>query len=294
MTSHSPGDVLPTDYKDLVALVQGMAERARSRPRSPDLIAKAAVVQLPLWGEEIRCAPNEVLRSALFNAKNRNQPRRYFKNEVIGIIGQSASISYTGEELRQNDESVWLQLIHLAKSVPLGQPVEFTAYSLVQALRLTKSKPNARHIERLCESLRRMQATSLTVYSKRLTRGVSLSMIPKFEWQDEVTGARLPKWRVFIAPELVELFGDVHFTHLQWAQRLALPSGLATWMHGYLASHRKPLPVKLSTLQRGSGCVTETPRKFKQLASIALSELKRVGFLLSSEVRGELIHVERA
>ncbi len=237
--------------------------------------------------------PNEILRSALFNARNRNQPRRYFKNEAIAIIDQSARITFTGEELRQNDESVWLQLIHLAKEVPIGSPVEFTAYSMVQALRVTKSKPNPGHIERLCESLRRMQATSLAIHSKRLARGVSLSMIPKFEWQDETTGARLAKWRVFVAPEMVELFGDVHFTHLQWEQRLALPSGLATWMHGYLASHRAPVPIKLNTLQRGCGCNTVKPRKFKQLVSIALSELQRVGFLRNGAIRGELIHVER-
>jgi hypothetical protein len=292
MSFRSIGDVLPAHGGDLLALVQGMAERAKSRPRQPEA-AGQVVLQLPLWGDEIRCMPNEILRSALFNAKNRNQSRRYFKNEEIAVIGQSVRITFTGEELRQNDESVWLQLIHLAKSVPVGRPVEFTAYSMVQALRLTKSKPNPSHVVRLCESLRRMQATSLSVYSKRLGRGVSLSMIPKFEWQDEATGSRLPKWRVCVAPELVELFGDVHFTHMQWAQRLALPSGLATWMHGYLASHRDPMPIKLSTLHKGAGCTTDTPRKFKQLATTALGELERVGFLKNWKIRGELVHVER-
>jgi len=271
-----------------------MAERAKSKPRAPDAPKLPTAVQLPLWSDAIRCMPNEILRSALFNARNRNQPRRYFKNETIAIIDQSARISFTGEELRQTDESVWLQLIHFAKEVPIGHPVEFTAYSMVQALRLTKSKPNPRHTERLCESLRRMQATSLTIHSKRLGRSVSLSMIPKFEWQDEVSGTRLPKWRVFIAPEMVELFGDVHFTHLEWTQRLALPCGLSTWLHGYLASHRAPLPIKLSTLQKGCGCTTETSRKFKQLVSNAISELERVGFLKHGEIRGELVCVERS
>lgn len=283
------GDIVPTGRKDLIALVQGMAERAKSNPRK----AEPVVLRLPSWGEDIRCMPNEILRSALFNAKNRNQSRRYLKNEDIAVIGQSARVTYTGEELRQNDESVWLQMIHLAKKVPIGSPVEFTAYRMVQALRNTKSKPNPDHVKRLIESLRRMQATSLSIYSNRLGHGVSLSMIPKFEWQDEATGCRLRKWRVWVAPELVELFGGVHFTHLQWAQRLALPCGLATWMHGYLASHKEPMPVKLSTLQKGAGCTTDTPRKFKQLATTALVELEQVGFLRSWEIRGELVQVKR-
>lgn len=292
MSLRSLSDILPNGRTDLLTLVENMAERAKNNPRKLDSSQKL-ILQMPLWPDEIRCMPNEILRSALFNAKNRNQARRYFKNEEIAVIGQSVRITYTGEELRQNDESVWLQLIHLAKSVAIGSPVEFTAYSMVQALRLTNSKPNPNHVTRLCDSLRRMQATSLSVYSKRLGRGISLSMIPKFEWQDESTGCRLPKWRVCVAPELVELFGDVHFTHLQWAQRLALPSGLATWMHGYLASHRDPLPIKLSTLHKGAGCTTDTQRKFKQLVTAALVELERVGFLKSWEIRGELVRVER-
>lgn len=293
MSFRSQGVTLPSSRTDLVAYVQGMAERNIGKARPLEAPKPPFAVQLPPWGDEIRCMPNEILRSALFNARNRNQPRRYFKNETIAIIDQSARISFTGEELRQNDELVWLQLIHLAKEVPTGSPVEFTPYSMVQSLRLTKSKPNSGHTERVWESLRRMQATSLAIHSKRLARGVSLSMIPKFEWQEEATGARLTKWRVFIAPEMVELFGDVHFTHLQWKQRLDLPSGVATWLHGYLASHREPMPVKLSTLQKGCGCTTETPRKFKQLILTALSELERVGFLKHYEIRCELVHVVR-
>lgn len=295
MTFRSVGDALPSSRNELIALLHDVAERAKgkSKPQAVEVPKQAIAVQLPLWGDEIRCMPNEILRSALFNARNRNQSRRYFRNEAIEIIDQSARISFTGEELRQSDESVWLQLIHLAKEVPIGSPVEFTAYSMVQSLRLAKSKPNPGHVERLCESLRRMQATSLVVHSNRLGRGVSLSMIPKFEWQDEATGARLSKWRVYVAPEMIELFGGVYYTRLQWAQRLALPSGVATWLHGYLASHRKPVPVKLSTLQRGCGCSTETPRKFKQLVSNALAELVFVGFLKRGEIRGDLVHAER-
>ena len=295
MTFRSIREVMAPASNDLLKYVEDVAARAKARPRQAELPSPMLARQLPLWADEIRCMPNEILRSALFNARNRNQARRYFKNESIAITDQFARITFTGEELRQNDELVWLQLIHLAKGLPAGAPIEFTGYSMIKALRLTKGKPNAGHTERLLESLQRMQATALSIYSKRLAHGVSLSMIPRFEWQDESTGKRLPKWRVFIAPELVDLFGSVHFTYLLWEQRLALPSGLATWLHGYYASHRKPVPIKLSTLQRGCGCGTGSPRKFKQLAMAALVELERVGFLKKgSVIQGELVVVARA
>jgi hypothetical protein len=279
---------------NLLTLVQGMEERARRKPRLIEPICESSLVQLPLWREELRCMPNEILRSALFNARNRNQRRVFFKNQTIGVIGQSVRIMYTGEELRQNDESVWLQLLHLAKDVPLGTAVEFTPYSMVMALRLANSKPNAGHVNRLFESLSRMQATSLAVHSKRLAHGVSMSMIPKFEWYDDATGTRLHRWRANIAPEVMELFGDRNFTNLEWKQRLALPSGLATWLHGYFGSHKEPFPLKLSTLQIGCGCATDNARKFKQLVAAALDELKSVGFLKSGAICGDLIRVERS
>jgi len=38
-------------------------------------------LQLPVWADSLRVLPNEVVRSALFNVGNRNQPRRNLENE---------------------------------------------------------------------------------------------------------------------------------------------------------------------------------------------------------------------
>lgn len=272
--------------------------QAKSREREKDRQANAekgngtavaAVVQLPLWAEALRCLPNELLRSALFNAKNRKQPRAFLKKQDIAVLFEGR-MTYQGEELRQDDETVWLQLIHLAKEQPLGSVVEFTPYSFCKAIGWSICKGS---YERLRECLDRMQSTALAVYSKRLKRGVSLSMLPAFEWQDEHKNT-LKKYRVQVAPQLVELFGDVQYTQVEWAQRLALPVGIATWLHGYYASHRDPYPVKLNTLKKGAGITTERPAKVRELIEKALAELVNVGFLESWEIVGELVHVKRA
>jgi hypothetical protein len=246
-------------------------------------------VQLPLWPDAVRRLPNELLRSALFNARNRKQPRAYLKQHDIAVLFDG-HITYQGEELRQDDETVWLQLIHLAREKPLGQVVEFTPYSFCRSVDWPICKAS---YERLRECLNRMQSTALAVYSKRLKRGVSLSMLPAFEWQDEYQQT-LKKYRVQVAPQLVELFGDVHYTQVEWSQRLALPVGIATWLHGYYASHREPYPVRLLTIRRGSGITTERPAKLRELIEKALIELVNVGFLSSWEIVGELVHVRRA
>jgi hypothetical protein len=248
------------------------------------------VSQLPLWPDVMRSLPNEILRSALFNARNRKNPRAMMKSEPIAIIGDGR-ITYRGEELRQDDETVWLQLVHLARQHVAGQLVEFTAYSFCKDIGWTIGK---RSYDRLKESFRRMQATGLDVYSKRLDRGVSLSMIPFFEYEDSETQKSLPRWRVRIAPELVDLFGNDHYTRIEWEQRLQLPDGLATWLHGYLASHRVPHPIKIDTIAYGSGMNTVEKTELRRLIKRALTNLVDCGFLLSFDVTGDLVTVKRS
>ena len=248
------------------------------------------ISQLPLWPEVMRSLPNEILRSALFNARNRKNPRSMMKSEPVAVIGEGR-ISYRGEELRQDDETVWLQLVHLARQHVAGQLVEFTAYSFCKDIDWSINKKS---YDRLKECLRRMQATGLDVYSKRLERGVSLSMIPFFEYEDSETRKTLPRWRVRIAPELVELFGDNYFTRIEWAQRLQLPDGLATWLHGYLATHRVPHPIKIETIARGAG-LTETDKpELRRLVKRALTNLVNCGFLTEFDVHNDLVTVKRA
>lgn len=265
------------------------ARRQQIKPLSLAVVLPSTVVQLPLWADALRCLPNEIVRSALFNARNRKQARAYLKQSEIAVIGEGR-ITFTGEELRQDDETVWLQLIHMAKEQPLGHTVEFTPYSLCKAIRWTIDGSS---YVRLRGCLDRMQATSLAVVSKRLKEGVSLSMIPIFKWKDNETGRALRLYRVQVAPQLVELFGDVHYTYLEWEQRLALPVGIATWLHGYLASHRQPYPIKIDTIKSGAGMTTERAAKVRELVEKALHELVNVGFLVSWEIVGELIHVKR-
>lgn len=287
----------PTAEKpnDVLALIHDLEVRGRVRAKTCERSKEskteiaARVAQLPLWSETLRCLPNELLRSSLFAAKNRNQPRTYLKKQDIAVLFEGR-ITYQGVELRQDDETVWLQLIHLAKEQPLGSVVEFTPYSFCKAVRWPICKGSYTHLR---ECLDRMQATALAIYSKRLQEGVSLSMIPVFAWQDE-NKKTLKKYRVQVAPQLLELFGTDHYTRVEWEQRLALPVGIATWLHGYYASHREPYPLRLDTIRKGAGITTERPAKIRELIRTALAELVNVGFLQSWEIVGKLVRVKRA
>lgn len=245
--------------------------------------------QLPLWPADFRCAPNEFLRSALFNARNRNQPRRYLRQETLAMIGKGR-ITFTGEELRQDDATVWLQLVQMASATPLGHVVEFTPYSFCKAVGWM---PTGNAYVHLRKCLTRLQATALAFYAERTQHTLSLSMIPIFCWQDERTGNPLPRYQVKLASQLAALFAGNHYTYLLWAQRRQLPEGLSTWLHGYLASHKQPFPLALSDIQRAADLTIARPDNLRTVVVRALDSLVDVGFLSSWEIDGEHVKVIR-
>jgi hypothetical protein len=142
-------------------------KRLSLKEQAKDVHQEARQEFLPFWPDEMRCLPNEILRSALFTAKNRNLIRENLENTTVNMIS-GGKITYTGKELRQDDETVWLQLTHLAKEQPVGAFVEFTPYAFCKAIHWSLT---GQSYTRLKNALTRMQATALAVYSKRLKKG---------------------------------------------------------------------------------------------------------------------------
>jgi hypothetical protein len=87
-------------------------------------------------------------------------------------------ILFTGKELRQDDETVWLRLIHLARENGLSKPFQFTPYSFCKAINWPI---NGQSFDRLDKCMTRLQTTSLKIASQRLGDEVSLSMLPGFK-----------------------------------------------------------------------------------------------------------------
>ena len=263
--------------------------------------------QLTLWVDAVRGAPNEIVRSALFSAKNRKQERGNLKSAVVAVVGEG-QIVYTGEELRQDDETVWLQLIHLARQNGLATPFQFTPYGFCKSIGWSVT---GQSYDRLDKCMTRLQATSLKISSERLGDEISLSMLPGYQAKRRKDGDG-GLWTVRMHDELVFLFSEFQYTRVEWQRRLLLPEGLATWLHAYYASHREPYPVKVETLAVGAGLMsdlktdpeTDDPasiarykerlRDVKKLVVKALEALKATGFLADFEVtRKGLVIVRR-
>lgn len=239
---------------------------------------------LPLWSEEKRAAPNEIVRSALFNARNKNLKREYLKKVEIAIIGDG-SIKYTGEELRQDDETVWLQILHLAREYPLEDIIEFSAYSMLKSLGWPTT---VFYYKKLEDSLNRMSATNLVIESERLGKACGVSIIRKYEKSDNGNF-----WRVWIEKEMKCLFDGNFYTITEWKQRLKLPVGIATWLHAYLASHKRPFAIKIDTIIVAAGLTVKQKFHATALIKTGLNELVKVGFLKKYKIQDEKIFVKR-
>ena len=289
-------DDLNDKAKSLLEIGKRVTKKARERKRL-ELISDK---QLLLWAEGARGAPNEIVRSALFTVRNRKQPRENLKRAIIAVIGDG-KITYTGEELRQDDETVWLQLVHLARENGIATEFYFTPYSFCKAIGWPLT---GQSYDRLDKCLTRLQATSLKIANRRLDGEISLSMLPDFRSHRRADGDG-GLWMARMHDELVFLFSEFQYTRLEWQRRLSLPEGMATWLHAYFASHRDPFPVKIETLALGAGLTLETAtdaqldkltrtakykarlRDAKKMIERALKNLKQSGFLSSYKITKE-------
>lgn len=228
---------------------------------------------LPSIAQKKRIIPNDIIRSSLFTISNHNRKRDFLKNHTIYTFGVT-QITYTGEELRQDDEDVWLQLIFLA-SHSKSDSIEFMPYRLLSQVGWPQ---RTQYRDKLKLILERMSATNVDISNTQIQAGLSLSLIRKFTWYDKSIGSSLKKWKIWLEPELVKLFGINLYTKLDWEQRKRL-TPLAKWLHSYYSSHAQPIPITIHTLKKACGSKTKAFKHFKASLREALQNLVKIGFL---------------
>ncbi len=241
-----------------------------------------AVVQLPLWPEPKRGAPNSFIRSALF-AAIQSKDRKFMKEAVLASQ-DGITIKFTGEQLNQADLDVWETIVHLAREQPLGTVASFTAHGLLRALGM--STGNSQH-KQLHSTLLRLTACAVEVTHEGKTY---FGPLIKSGAKDEITR----HYGVELNKGIIKLFGENQWTALDWQQRQELRGQpLAQALHAFYSSHRLPHAVKLQTIQAYTGSRNKQLASFKRQVQTALNELVIVGFLISFNLDGDLVRVVR-
>lgn len=243
---------------------------------------EAKVIQLPLWAHGKAGSPNSFLRSALFAAIQGKA--RVFLNKAVLFSQQGNTIKFTGEQLNQEDMTVWLALVDLARLHPLGSECTFTAYGILKHMGL-KDGGEQRRV--LYDSVHRLMACGVEIKANRISYGGAL--VENFV-VDDVTG----HYRLTLNKTLINVFGENEWTAISWTQRKQLRGKpLSLKLHEYYSSHQRPLPVTIQFLFDITGSKNSLLRDFKKKIKNALDALVRIGFLESWKIEGDLVTVVR-
>jgi hypothetical protein len=252
----------------------------------------ATVLQevLPLWNDEHRGVPNPMIRSGLFGTKATGN-RQFIKGEAVASLS-NFSIIYKGEELLQDDLSVWMSLLNMARHKRIGDAIFFSGYELVKDLGW---RMHSESYDRCKESISRLKANELKVEVKTGTGAYAGSLIREYAWAAETPTGDV-KWMVRFEPMIAELFQEDSVTFLAWEQRKKIGSraSLALWLHSYFTSHRDPLPITVQKLHELTKSDEKEIRFFKRRVRNALDRLVEIEFLTTYQFVGDTVHVKKA
>jgi len=258
----------------LMEFSRKMQQRAAQEKRGP-----AEVIQLPLWPEPKRGAPNAVLRGALFAAVHKD--RRYMDRELLAAQ-RGITIRFTGKQLDQADLDVWEQALHLARTQVLGTRCRFTEKGFLKALGRQSGKGGR---DWLRSAFARLGASLVEISDGRRTYGGSLLEF----YRDEDTGRTVLE----INPKLAPFFGPTRWTQIDWEQRQRLRGKpLAVWLHGFYASHTAPHALTVEYLHKLSGSQTKQLKHFKQNLAQALRDLEITGAIRGFTIQDDRAHVQ--
>lgn len=245
---------------------------------------------IPLWSEDHRGVPNPFIRGGLFTTR-RSTAREAIKAQKIVSLS-NYSISYSGEELRQDDLSLWVCLLTRSRAMKIGEPIYFTAYSMIKDLGWRMHSEN---YEKLRNSIERMKLTSVNVLTNNSQSGYAGSLIRDYAF-DAVDGNGDVKWMVRLEPAITNLYNFDSTTLLEWNQRrkIGARATIALWLHSFYSSHRDPIPFSVGKIHELSRSEEKKMANFRIRLRQSLEKLVEIGFLTSYSITNDIVSVQRA
>jgi hypothetical protein len=190
------------------------------------------------------------------------------------------TIYYSGEELRQDDQDVFLQVVHLARLFRVGDQIEVSGHALLSALGWGRSTPS---YDRLKQVIARLVEGTIWVTFDDGRNGYTGRLIDKLKWKDDSEKGERVRWKLFLDSDIVALFGDSMFSLIDWEQRLSLKA-LSKWLHSFYFTHRDPYPYKVETIHKLCGSKAKNLAKFRYKLKEALEELVDIGFFAEASI----------
>lgn len=278
-----------TAIDDIAAAVQERKNNEKMVTTVSEMLQmEMSLFQIAPWDNDMRAIPNDLGRSAIFTTRNKGQKREACEDKLIYHYNQEIEITYTGIELRaDDDELVWQQILEYAKHFPLGQKVEFTLYQLCTDL---DWHVTPFYYKRALSCLKRLKATCFSIKSPRHSTLKNLSLLGDFDM--EQVGKKRAVCKVELDPYLVVLFANDHYSKVIWSKYRTL-SPTARRLFDYFVTHQKPYPLKLETFRLMCGSESTRKNKWAEQARGACKELEEIGLVEKSWLERDFIHCDR-
>lgn len=241
------------------------------------------IIPFPAFPTETRPVVNLLVRSALF-AAIQGKDRRWLQREVIFSSGNTV-ISFTGEQLNQDDHDVLMQLAAYAGGRPAGEYIPLPVHSLLKDLGRGTSGKEYKQAD---TEIRRLKEGTVEVKAGRFTYYGSLI-------DDAIKDDKTRAWAYRLNENLRPLYEGYNYTLIGWESRKALKGKeLARWLQLYLATHAEPFPVSVEFIRQSSGSKNTSLRGFRQRLRKALDDLKANGDLKDWRIdERDRVHVDR-
>lgn len=268
-----------------------MAEQAIARQKNANSDQAILQVLLPLWDDDRRGVPNPIVRSGLFTVRNTKQ--RALLNETVASLS-TYDVVYKGEELRQDDLSVWMALMTMARKQPIDMPIYFSGYELIKDLGW---RMHSESYTRAKACIDRLKFTSLKIATSDLKAMYAGSLIRDFAYAelDEKGNA---KWMVRLESKVAQMFLNETTTFLEWEQRKEIGprASLTLWLHAYFSSHRDPFPITVAKIHELCKSEQLSMANFKIRVRQSLETLAspKVAFLAGYSIHGDMVKVAKA
>lgn len=236
------------------------------------------------WPDNLRQSPNALIRSALFRVGNNKTPRVIAKPNApmkVAAYG-SLEIFFIGEEMRQDDLDVLLELTHVSRGQPVDAPIFLCPAHIIRDLGWSRS---ADSYDRLRTIIGRLMMGVLKIRLPVDKEGKNTltykgSFIKSAAMFDNETNELSSNWRIEIDPNLFVFFNAKSYTRLNWEHRKRIRAPLGKFLHAFFSSHDGKVGIhykKVMEIAGYGGSSAGTVRKFKHDMLKMLEKLKQDG-----------------
>lgn len=290
----------PKKAGDLIARLEQVRTRQGSRAAedapTPTEQPRGQVVQLPPWPEALRAIPNHLARSSLFAPIARG--RRKIHDGIELASRSDVRILFSGKQLDEADCDVWMQALHEARCVPLGQPVLINRAEFLRAIGRSTGKKDYEWLysafDRLAFAMLSIRAKHYTIGGtprRGATRSEVMHLVDGFSHDPD-----LGTYVLRLDPRMVLLFSNREFAQIDWDKRLRIEhqTDMAKWLQRLVATSSDRIQRhsldELKERMQYSGHM----RNFRAALKTALAELARLKIIAKPRIELSTRGVEQS